>query len=161
MKQFSVPRQPMRDRRGSRGFTLIEVMITVAIIAILAGIAVPNYRDYVLRGQLVEGTNALSAMRADMERFFQDNRSYLKTGDFVPPCTASDAKPNNFGTFKLTCSASTATSYTLQAAGSGATNGFVFKINQLGVQSTEITGVSGWSGCTKAWITKRGQACPT
>lgn len=135
-------------------------MITVAIVAILAAVALPSYRDYILRGQLVEGTNALSAMRADMERFFQDNRSYLKTGTFVPPCTTSDTKLNKFGTFTLTCSASTATSYTLQAAGSGPTSGFVFKIDQLGVQSTEITGVSGWSGCNKAWVMKRGQVCP-
>ncbi|MBC7938818.1 MAG: prepilin-type N-terminal cleavage/methylation domain-containing protein, partial [Chitinophagaceae bacterium] len=58
------------------GFTLIELMITVAIIAILAMVAVPSYRDHILRGQLVDATNGLSSVRANMERHFQDNRSY-------------------------------------------------------------------------------------
>ena len=43
-------------------------MITVAIVAILASIALPSYRDYILRGQLVDATNLLSAGRANMER---------------------------------------------------------------------------------------------
>ena len=58
-----------QPRLSSRGFTLIEVMITVAIVAILAAIALPSYRDYILRGQLVDGQNGLAAMRANMERF--------------------------------------------------------------------------------------------
>lgn len=147
----------MRRRHGAGGFTLIEVMITVAIVAILAAVALPSYRDYILRGQLVDGTNGLAALRADMERFYQDNRSYLKTGSFVPPCS----KTNVAGYFMLSCSASDSTSYTLQAVGSGPTSGFTFTVNQLGVQATTITGVSGWSGCSTAWVTRRGQTCPS
>ncbi|MGJ7501690.1 type IV pilin protein [Variovorax sp. ZT5P49] len=145
---------------SAAGFTLIEVMITVAIVAILASLALPSYRDYVLRGQLVDGTNGLSAMRADMERFYQDNRSYLKTGTFVPPCS----KTTVVGYFTLSCTtdpAATSTSYTLQAVGSGPTTGFTFFVDQLGVQSTTIDSkVSGWTGCKAAWVTRRGQACP-
>lgn len=102
--------------RSGAGFTLIEVMITVAIVAILAAIAMPSYRDYVLRGQLVDGTNGLAAMRADMERYYQDNRTYLKTGSFVPPCTATASRANVSGTFQLSCAsapAATSTTYTL------------------------------------------------
>ena len=72
-------------RRPSQGFTLIELMITVAIVAILAAIAYPNYRNYVIRGQLVDATQGLSAVRANMERYYQDNRSYLAVGAFNPP----------------------------------------------------------------------------
>ncbi|WP_418128886.1 type IV pilin protein [Variovorax sp. 375MFSha3.1] len=142
---------------GASGFTLIEAMITVAIVAILAAIALPSYRDYVLRGQLVDGTNGLAALRADMERYYQDNRTYLKTGTFVPPCS----KTSVAGSFTLSCAASDATSYTLQALGSGPTGGFTFTVNQLGVQGTTITNVSGWTGCSTAWVTRRGQACPS
>ena len=61
----------------SRGFTLIELMIAVAIIAILAAIAIPSYSEYVRRGRITEAISALSGMRVKMEQFFQDNRSYV------------------------------------------------------------------------------------
>ncbi|MGF6348909.1 type IV pilin protein [Variovorax sp. W2I14] len=158
------PRAAVVAGRRIAGFTLIEVMITVAIVAVLASIALPSYRDYVLRGQLVDGTNGLAAMRADMERYYQDNRTYLKTGAFVPPCTATASRANVSGTFQLSCAAApaaTSTTYTLQAVGSGPTKGFTFTVDQLGLQGTTVEGVSGWTGCDKAWVTKRGQACPT
>ena len=158
------PRAAVVADRSIAGFTLIEVMITVAIVAILASIALPSYRDYVLRGQLVDGTNGLATMRADMERYYQDNRTYLKTGSFVPPCTATTSRANVSGTFQLSCAsapAATSTTYTLQAVGSGPTKGFTFTVDQLGLQSTTVEGVRGWTGCDKAWVSKRGQACPT
>ena len=69
-------------RGRSQGFTLLELMIVVAIVAILTTIAYPNYRDYVIRGQLVDATQGLSAVRANMERYFQDNRTYQPIGAF-------------------------------------------------------------------------------
>ena len=156
--QHQAARKPLRVT----GFTLIEVMITVAIIGILAAVALPSYRDYVLRGQLVDATNGLSVMRADMERYFQDNRTYLDAGSFKPPCTVTSGNPNKVGNFQLSCTATpaaTATTYTLQAVGSGPTQGFTFTINQQGLKATTISGVSGWSSCTTNWVTKRGSAC--
>ena len=64
-------------RSNPRGFTLIEAMITVALVAILAAVALPSYRDYVIRGRLVDATNALSSTRARMEQFYQDKRTYV------------------------------------------------------------------------------------
>lgn len=148
----------MHTRLSSQqhGFTLIELVVTMGILAILTTLAYPSYRDYVLRGKLVDATNGLSALRANMERYFQDNRTYQSTGTFVSPCLTA----SNVGSFTLSCSAGpTATTYTLRAAGSGSTAGFVFTIDQNGNQATTITGVSGWNSCTSAWITKAGQTC--
>ena len=62
--------------RTQHGFTLIELMITVAIIAILSAIAIPQYSEYVMRSRITEATMTLSDQRLKMERFFQDNRSF-------------------------------------------------------------------------------------
>ena len=61
----------------AHGFTLLEVMITVAIVGILAAIAIPSYGDYVTRSRIVEATNALGDYRNRMEKFFLDNRLTL------------------------------------------------------------------------------------
>ena len=143
----------LSHRHRSAGFTLIELMVAVAIVAILAAIAYPSYRNYVLRGQLVDATNGLSALQANMERYFQDNRTYVDVGAFVSPCTA--AAP--IGSFAFSCSAGpTATTYTLQAVGSGSTAGFVFTVDQTGAKSTTAT-ASGWVSCPTSWETKAGQ----
>lgn len=66
--------------KATRGFTLIEVMITVVIVSILGAIAIPQYSDYVTRGRIPTATNALADMRIRMEQFFQDNRTYSNAG---------------------------------------------------------------------------------
>ena len=127
-------------------------MITVAIIGILAAVAIPNYRDYVLRGQLVDAQNALSALRANMERHFQDNRDYQSIGTttFVSPCAA----PAAAGSFTISCPTLTATAFTAQAAGSGPTNGFTFTVDQQNTRTTVRAG-SGWTACTTGWTTRK------
>lgn len=131
--------------------------MTVAIIGILAAIALPSYRDYVLRGQLVEAHNALSMVRADMERYFQDNRQYTKFSTFDSACDAPPAA----GSFTISCPTATrtATAYIAQAVGSGPTSGFTFTVDQQNNRATTVTGVSGWNSCTNDWVTKKGPAC--
>ena len=62
--------------KATSGFTLIELLVAIAIVSILAAVAIPSYSRYVQRGDLVEGTNALSQYRVQMEQYYQDNRSY-------------------------------------------------------------------------------------
>jgi type IV pilus assembly protein PilE len=138
------------------GFTLIELMITVGIIAILASIALPSYRNYVIRGQLVSATNGLSATQANMERYFQDNRTYLAANGFTPPCLTATV----YGNFTVSCLALTATTFQLQALGAGSTAPFSFFIDQQGNQWSKVAGAPpGWTNCTTSWETKQGQCC--
>ena len=147
-----------RRQSGHAGFTLIEVMVTVAIVGILAAVAVPSYSAYVTRGHLADAASGLAATRAQMERHFQDNRSYATVGAFTTPCAAA-AATRTFGNFVVSCAAApTATTFTLQAQGSGPVSAFAFTIDQSDVRATTAA-AAGWNTCANKWLMKKGQIC--
>lgn len=152
--------------KRSYGFTLIETMITVAIIAILASIAYPAYQDYVLRGQLTEASDLLNADRVLLEQFYQDNRSYATVGVNPTPCGGGGANdftktPGNY--FTIACVVGGGgTTYTITANGSKPnTAQFSYNINQTGVQTT-VSVKTSWlplPAPNTCWMMKKGQTC--
>lgn len=136
------------------GFTLIELMIVVVVVAILTSVAYPSYTDYVTRGRIPEATSALADKRIQMEQWFQDNRTYAG----APACT-SDTTTSQLFTFSCTAAA-TATAYTLQAVGRGSMTGFSYTINQGGTKTSGITR-SGWSNPSpnNCWAIRRDGSC--
>jgi type IV pilus assembly protein PilE len=140
--------------RRIKGFTLIELMVVVAIIAILTAIALPNYRDYVIRGNLVDGTNQLAAYRAQMEQYYQDARTYKSSGSaFTTPCPSSLTVPSGKWTYDCPTVTLTDSTYTITASGSGPVAGFKYSIDQKNQQVT----VNAWgTGSTTHWIMKKG-----
>ena len=127
-----------------RGFTLIELMIVVAIVGIISAIAVPNYSDYVMRGKLVEGTSTLSDGRIKMEQWFQDNRTYV--GGPAPAASTN---------FTYAAGGLTATTYTLTGTGTGSLAGFVYTINQTNTKGSNTP----WGNNGTCWVVKKGGAC--
>lgn len=103
----------MRHAQSSqRGFTLIELMITVAIVAILAAIAYPSYTKYVQRGYRSEGIAMLNDAMARMERYYAQNNSYAASNlAGIGITNAYSASGRYLLSFAKT---PTATAYTLQ-----------------------------------------------
>jgi type IV pilus assembly protein PilE len=138
---------------AQKGFSLIELMVVVAIIGVLAAIVVPSYKEYVQRARATEATSVLADMRIRMEQCFQDNRSYA-------PCAASCNAPvgSNTTNFAFSCvAAPTATAYTLQAAGqaAGDMTAYTYSVDQTNAK-TSTTEDGGGGNC---WVTKSGAAC--
>lgn len=76
------------------GFTLIEIMVTVAILAVVVAFALPNYQDYMNRGRRADAAIALMKITAEQEKFYFDNNRYMDSATF-----AAEA-PNWFNDFK-------------------------------------------------------------
>lgn len=145
--------------RRSQGFTLIEIMMVIAIIGILLAFAVPQYQNYVRQSRVTIATSVLSAMRVSMEQYFQDNRSYIgacQPGTVAP--TPGPAPNATNPSFNFACSNLGLTTYTVTATGAGPMAGFVYTINEQNVRATTSTGPWGVASAT-CWIQQKGGNC--
>lgn len=134
-----------------RGFTLVEIMVVVAIVGIISAVAMPMYTAYVARGKVVEAQSALTSARVAMEQYYQDYRTYV--GGTCPAASTY---------FSYTCTLA-ANSYIITAdningVGLGAANSYEYTINESNAKST--TTFAGTTCATNTlWITKSGQGC--
>lgn len=135
-----------RSMTSTRGFTLIELMITVAIVGILAAIAYPSYQNYVLRSHRSEGMALLSEAAARMERYYAQNGTY-STATLKGLGLTSDADAKTLDSsnryYSLSLGVPTATTYNLSVAPQNAQTR-----DSCGTLTLDSTGLRGAAGKT-------------
>lgn len=137
-------------RAGSmRGFSLLELMIAVAVIGILATIAYPSYQEHVLRGGRAEGMALLSDAAARQERYFAQSNAYITSqadvADLGMPHTTGTTVMSSNGRYSLTVgTAANDGGYTLTATRQGAqvndTKCGNFTLDAVGRRGVSISG---------------------
>lgn len=130
-----------------RGFTLVELMIAVAIVGILAAIAYPSYLEQVRRGQRTDATAALLDLAQRLERFRTVNGTYD-----MPRGAGGLVGASPEGLYDLYVTSANATSYAIEArprtgrAVAGDSRCGTFSLDQAGIK-----GVSGDHGADYCW----------
>jgi type IV pilus assembly protein PilE len=149
--------------RQARGFTLLELMIVVVVIAILAAIALPSYTDYIARGKFTEAHGQLADVRVKMEQWFMDNRTYLNAAGTACGVAMPTGQAARYFTYTCVGAAQT---YTLTAAGNSAEGlaGINFTVNQANTRATTVTGGSvmankGYADNAGCWVRKKPSQC--
>jgi type IV pilus assembly protein PilE len=159
--------------RRQQGFTLIELMITIAIIAVLTAVALPSYTDYVTRSKLAEAYAHLSDLRVKMEQFYLDNRRYSTNAAGGTCGIAGGSTPTTQGTkyFDFACASSNPNAagdqeYVLTASGKDAEGllGIAFTINTSNSKTTVVTGSTpmaskGYASAGTCWVRKKPSQC--
>lgn len=113
----------LETQNRARGFTLIELMITVAIIGILVAVALPSYRAYIERGQRANAKIVLLEAAQLMERYRSSNFKYIAADGTTPPLPAQLQVAPSEGTKRYDVAlVADATSFTLTATPSGWTD---------------------------------------
>ncbi|MGQ0835565.1 MAG: type IV pilin protein [Gammaproteobacteria bacterium] len=110
------------DPKRARGVTLIELMIVIVVVAILASIAVPSYRNYILRTNRTEGRAALLRVQVAQEKFFLQNNTYTLNLTAAPPAGLGVGNTTPEGHFGITVVAGAGgitTSYLATATAAG------------------------------------------
>jgi len=97
----------------NKGFTLIELMIVVAVIGILAGIAYPSYQDYILRAKRADAKVALLEVQLAQEKYRANNTTYGTIADLGLSSTSPEDN------YAIAITGNTATAYTATATPTG------------------------------------------
>jgi len=134
------------------GFTVVELLVAAAIVAVLAGIALPTYADYVRRARIVDAIQRMAEMRVKNEQYFLDYRTYRKAAG----CGADDQYSDHFD---IVCTAATATRYEIRARGRNAMSDFEYAVDQDNAKETTRL-PRGWSGANaRCWVVRRNGSC--
>lgn len=146
----TVRRRHEQFRSRMLGLTLLELMAVVMVIGILGMIAIPSYRQYVMRAQRVEAKSALMQLQTNQERYYLANRTYGTVAQLVAANLLAAGGVSERGTYAITITGADATGYLATATPRA---GGAYDM-QNDVQCTTFTinaqGVRGATGTTAA-----------
>jgi len=159
--------------RSASGFTLIELMITVAVIAVLSAIALPSYTDYVTRSKFAEAYAHLADLRVKMEQSYLDSRRYSTDAAggtcIIPGGNAPTAQGARYFDFVCASSNPNATGdqeYVLTARGKASEqlDGIAFTVNHGNTKTTVVTASTpmagkGYADNGACWVRKKPSVC--
>jgi type IV pilus assembly protein PilE len=142
-------------RRNYDGFTLVELMITVAILSVLAAVAIPAYSNYINRAKQADAIIGLKAAQMAQEQFFSENNAYSSTIEILPGFDDGDTD-NSYdkGEYTLTVvSAGTGPDFEIEAFRVVAGDIDRWTISHTNVEPVFDTSVSGIKGYSVfSWI---------
>lgn len=136
-------------RAKSKGFTLIELMIVVAIIGVLAAIALPAYQQHVVKTRRATAAACLIEMTQFMERAYSDALTYVGTSP-VNNQLACQREAGNYYTFSVV-GTTTATSFSLLADATGSQESRDTACGNLGINQAGTRTVTGTGSITDCW----------
>lgn len=140
-------------RPSQQGVTLIELLTVIVVIAILASIAVPSYRNYLIRAQRTEATTALLQVQTAEEKFYLQNNMYTDAVDTDPPNGLGLLATTERGFYAVAIALGPDNqSYTATAtpvAGAGQSDDT--KCTEFSITDSGVRGASGSGGVEHCW----------
>lgn len=141
-----------------RGVTLIELVVVMIIVGILAAVAIPSYRNYVLRSQRSDAKDALLALATQQEKYYLQCNTYATVIAGAPNCVAGElqgADASENGWYDLAIDDADDTSYTLSATAAAGGNQAqdtqceIFRVTDRGIRTAEDSG--GTDNTAECW----------
>jgi len=133
--------------RRARGFTLIEILIVVAIIGILTAVAIPAYSNYVTRARITEAISGLGTVQTAAEEYWNSQPTHTYAG--------FNRLPANTANFTFTLSNDSTSAYTVTATGRGPMANFIYTIDQNGTRGSRTP----YGTSNTCWIDRKGPQC--